>query len=271
MPVTEQGSQKGTNLLLDPGSQCLVRFECQKCVGDSKSAVSIIVPVYNEVDIISKNLSYLSSCLGANYELIVCDDCSTDGTCYVVSSIAKIRSNIRLLRFGNRVGKGGTIKKGTEVSNGDLIVFIDADLSASVKDLPKLLRLASERDVLVISRRTIGERLTQGPLRLLLSLGYNLIVRLVFGTGVTDHQCGFKAMSKTVARRLMAETANNGFVFDTELIVVAKKLGVPIQEVGIDWVERRSRSANGKWMRATLEMLRELVLLRFNFQRSKSS
>ncbi len=270
MSVAEQVSQKRANLMESEG-QLLVQLERQKHVGDLESVASIIVPVYNEADIISENLTYLSNCLGTDYELIVCDDCSTDGTHDVVRSVAGKHSNIRLLRFGRRIGKGGTIKKGVEMSNGNLIVFIDADLSASLKDLPRLVKLASERDVLVISRRTIGERLTQGPLRLLLSLGYNLIVRLVFGTGVTDHQCGFKAMSKTVARMLMAETANNGFVFDTELIVVAKKLGVPIEEVGIDWVERRSRSANGKWMRATLEMLRELVLLRFNFQRPKSS
>ncbi len=232
---------------------------------------SIIVPVYNEVDIISPNLLYLSSCVGLDYELIVCDDCSTDGTGDALSSVIKRVSNIRLLRFDKRMGKGASIKKAVELANGELIVFVDADLSANLEDLPKLLMMASRRDALIISRRTLRARLTQGVLRLMLSLGYNFVVRLVFRTGVRDHQCGFKAMSKKVASKLMSQTMSNRFVFDTELIVLAKKLGVPVEEVQIGWIDRRPRSANIKWVRIAIQMMKDLLLFNRNLHRTSNS
>lgn len=222
---------------------------------------SIIIPVYNEVNIIFRNLLYLSSFLGEDYEVIVCDDNSDDGTCDVLDAAARRKSNIHLLRFRKRIGKGGTIKKAIEIAESDVIAFMDADLSANLQHLPEMLRLASEKDTLVISRRTMKDRLTQGILRVMLSLGYNLAVRLFFRTGVRDHQCGFKAMNKDVAKCLMSQTRNDRFVFDTELVVLAKRLGIPIDEVQIEWVDRRPRCSNIKWIRAIPEMLKDVVIL----------
>jgi hypothetical protein len=123
---------------------------------------------------------------------------------------------------------------------------------------------ASKKDALVISRRTIRGRLTQGALRLTLSIGYNLMVRLIFRTGIRDHQCGLKAVKKKVAKKLIAKTSNNRFVFDTELIVRAKKLGIPVEEIQIDWTERRPKRANTKWLRTSIEMMKDLIVLKEN-------
>jgi glycosyltransferase involved in cell wall biosynthesis len=227
-----------------------------------KPAASIIVPVYNEAEIISRNLTFLSEFLGPNYELIVCDDCSTDGTYDVLRSVANKHQNIQILRFRKRVGKGGTIKKAVEVANSELISYIDADLSPNLKDLPRLLRLASEKDTLVVTQRTVRARLTQGVLRLIMSVGYNLIVRAVFRTGIADHQCGFKAMNKRVAKKLTGNTMNDKFVFDTELIVRARRSGIVVEEAQIDWAEKRSRKANIKWMKVATRMMKDLVVLK---------
>jgi glycosyltransferase involved in cell wall biosynthesis len=225
---------------------------------------SIIVPVYNEADIISRTRRCISGYLGPDYELIVCDDASTDGTYDVLRNLADKNPNIRLLGFEKRIGKGGTIKKAVEIADSDLIVYVDADLSANLDDLPRLLEAASKNDALVISRRTMRGRLTQGALRLALSIGYNLIVRLIFRTGIADHQCGFKAMNKKVARKLIAQTSNDGFVFDTELIVRAKRSGIPVEEIQIDWAERRPKRANTRWLRTSFEMMRDLTVLKEN-------
>jgi glycosyltransferase involved in cell wall biosynthesis len=228
---------------------------------EKSPVASIVIPVYNEADIIFENVLYLSTYLGAGYELIVCDDNSDDGTFDMLSAAMMQRSNIRLLRFRERIGKGGTIKKAIEIAKGEVIVFMDADLSANLKHVSKMLSLASGKDVLVISRRTIRDRLTQGILRLMLSVGYNLTVRLVFRTGIRDHQCGFKAMNKEVAKRLTSQTGNNRFVFDTELIVVAKKLGILLKEVQIEWIDRRQRSSNIKWIREIPRMIKDVMIL----------
>jgi hypothetical protein len=99
-------------------------------------------------------------------------------------------------------------------------------------------------------------------LRLALSIGYNLIVRLIFRTGIADHQCGFKAMNKKTASQLMTQTSNDRFVFDTELIVRAKKMRIPVEEIQIDWIERRRKKANGRWIRTTIEMMHDLIVFR---------
>jgi glycosyltransferase involved in cell wall biosynthesis len=225
---------------------------------------SIIVPVYNEANIISRTVNCISSYLGPDYEVIVCDDASTDGTYKIMRNLADKNPNIRLMGFEKRIGKGGTIKKAVETANSDIIVYVDADLSANLDDLPRLCEAASRKEALVISRRTMRGRLTQGVLRLALSVGYNLIVRLFFRTGITDHQCGFKAMNKKVAKKLIAQTSNDGFVFDTELIVRAKKSGTPVEEIQIDWTERRLKRANAKWLRTSFEMLKDLTVLKEN-------
>lgn len=225
---------------------------------------SIIVPVYNEADIISRTMRCISGYLGPDYELIVCDDASIDGTYEILRNLADKNPNIRLLGFEKRIGKGGTIKKAVEIADSDLIVYVDADLSASLDDLPRLCEAASKKDALVIGRRTMRGRLTQGALRLALSIGYNLIVRLIFRTGIADHQCGFKAMNKKVARKLIAQTSNDGFVFDTELIVRAKRSGIPVEEIQIDWAERRPKRANTRWLRTSFEMMKDLTVLKEN-------
>lgn len=225
---------------------------------------SVIVPVYNEEDTISRTLLRLSRYLGPDYELIVCNDASTDGTYNALKKLKVENPNIRLLEFDKRIGKGGTIKKAVEIANSDVVVYIDADLSASLDDLLRLLERALERDALIISRRTLRGRLTQGVLRLTISAGYNLIARLIFRTGITDHQCGLKAMNMRVAKKLIAETSNNRFVFDTELIVRAEKAGIPVEEIQIDWTEKRSKRANTKWVRMTIEMMKDLIVLKEN-------
>lgn len=223
---------------------------------------SVIVPVYNEEDTISRTLLCLSRYLGPDYELIVCNDASTDDTHDALKKLKTENPNIRLLEFHKRIGKGGSIKKAVEIANSDVIVYVDADLPASLDDLLRLVERASKTDALVISRRTLRGRLTQGALRLTISVGYNLMARLIFGTGIEDHQCGLKAMRKKVAEKLIAKTSNNRFVFDTELIVRAKRLSIPVEEIQIDWAERRPKRANTKWLKTSIEMMKDLVVLK---------
>ncbi len=265
MPSIEELSDARTGVIVESAVRNAAP-PVTKIQTELKSALqaSIIVPVYNEEDIISKNLLCLSRYLGSDYELIVCDDASTDSTYDVLTNLTAQNPNIRLLGLDKRIGKGGTIKKAVEIANSDVIVYLDADLSASLDDLPRLMELASKRDALVISKRTMKGRLTQGVLRLTLSIGYNLLARLIFRTGIGDHQCGFKAMKKKVAEQLIANTSNDGFVFDTELIVRAKKSGIPVEEVQIEWAERRPKKANTKWLRTSIEMMKDLIVLKEN-------
>jgi glycosyltransferase involved in cell wall biosynthesis len=202
--------------------------------------VSLIIPVYNESSIIAMNLDVLCDFMkNESYEILVCDDCSKDKTYEICARVAEKNPNIRLFHFKQRIGKGGTVKAVLDKAEGELIVIMDADLATDLRHITELTSTVETNRALAIGERTIHERLTQGYTRTILSLGYNLLVRLLFRTGIADHQCGFKGLRNADARMLFRQVTDNGFLFDTELILRAKKFGLPIKRIPIKWKERR--------------------------------
>jgi len=202
--------------------------------------VSLIIPVRNESSIIAKNLGVLCDFMkNERYEILVCDDCSTDGTHEILKNVTEKNASVRLLHFRQRVGKGGTIRAALSKARGEIIVIMDADLATDLRHISELVGTVEADRALVIGERAVHGKLTQGYTRTILSLGYNLLVRLLFRTGVVDHQCGFKGLRNSDARVLFERVEDNGFLFDTELILRAKKLGLPIKRIPVKWKERR--------------------------------
>jgi len=196
--------------------------------------VSLIIPVYNESSIIAKNLAVLCDFMkNESYEILVCDDCSKDKTYEICARVAEKNPNIRLFHFKQRIGKGGTVKAVLDKAEGEIIVIMDADLATDLRHITELTSTVETNRALAIGERTIHERLTQGYTRTILSLGYNLLVRLLFRTGIADHQCGFKGLRNADARMLFRQVTDNGFLFDTELILRAKKFGLPIRRIPV--------------------------------------
>jgi len=202
--------------------------------------VSLIIPVRNESSIIAKNLGVLCDFMkNERYEILVCDDFSTDGTYEILTKVAEKNASVRPLHFRQRIGKGGTIKAAISKARGEIIVIMDADLATDLRHLRALMGTVEADRALVIGERAVHDRLTQGYTRTILSLGYNSLVRLLFRTGVVDHQCGFKGLRNADARLLFEQVEDNGFLFDTELILRAKKLVLPIKRIPVEWKERR--------------------------------
>jgi hypothetical protein len=94
------------------------------------------------------------------------------------------------------------------------------------------------------------------PLRVMLSLGYKVLARLLFQTGVRNHKCGLKAMNTDVGRKLLDNVKNDGYVFDTEWIVLVRKLNIPVQQVQVRWVDGRLRKSNLRWVRVGFTMIK---------------
>jgi hypothetical protein len=228
---------------------------------------SLVVPVYNEASVVVERLSVLHRFLRReDCELIVFDDCSVDGTLAELRWVARcwLNPGMRLLHSSLRVGKGGSVKTAVERARGEVVVVMDVDLSADLRSLPILVGEARQRGGLVIGERCVADRSTQGFVRVALSLAYNSLVRLLFRTGVKDHQCGFKAMRTEDARRLMAETKNVGFAFDTELIVLARRMGMPVTPVKVKWVDNRRGRSGTKWIGTGVTMMRDLIALKLS-------
>ena len=213
-----------------------------------KREITIILPAHNEASQIEKSIQEVEravSHFSGSYEIIVAEDGSMDGTDSIVANLAKSNSNLDLLHAPVRLGKGKAIKSALHSANGDVIVFMDVDLATSLSHLPDIVKLVqSNRGMAIGSRHVKTSSVQRRISRTIFSLTYNLAVRLLFHDGIHDHQCGFKAMTHEVAEVLLAETKSDGFFFDTEMILLCKKMGFPVTEVGVEWTETRKEGGS---------------------------
>ena len=215
----------------------------------TEKEISIILPAYNEASRIEKCIREVTRAVrsfSSSYEIIVTEDGSTDGTEKIVANLCRSNPQLSLLHSPVRLGKGKAIKKALASAEGAIIVFMDVDLSTNLKHLPQIVKLAQKhRGMAIGSRHVNGSKVHRSFSRTLLSLSYNLFVRLLFLDGVHDHQCGFKAMSREVAAALLDKTVSDGFFFDTEMILWCKKLGFQVTEVAVEWTEISKKGATG--------------------------
>jgi len=226
--------------------------------------LSVVLPVYNEDGILRSNVQRLKSLiekLSVGYEILICDDHSSDGTQREALSLSKEDSRIAYLRFDRRIGKGGTIKNAVKVASGEALMLMDADVPVSHQDLRRILRHVRNGAKLAIAVRR--SRPTASVVRIVLSMGYNALVRLLFRTGIRDHQCGLKVLAMDFARGVLPKVRCDGFLFDTELIVHAKRMKVLVENVRVDWMENRPRGTSKIIpFRAMLTLAVDLVILR---------
>jgi len=204
--------------------------------------VSVIVPAHNEAQNIEKSIKSieraLKDCCQKNFEIIVAEDGSIDGTDKIVRRLISGNRRIILLHSNRRLGKGKAISNGFFASTGKIIFLMDADVPADLKCLPEMLSSLQSADIILGSRFIKGGIADRSLSRHLFSLLYNSMIKILFQTGVKDHQCGVKAFTREVLQDIIPSMTSEGFFWDTELIVKAKRRGYAIQEHPIFWRER---------------------------------
>jgi glycosyltransferase AglD len=241
---------------------------------ESKKKISIILPAHNEALQIEKcvrEVDRAASSLSRSYEIIVSEDGSTDGTDTLLTGLLDSVPNMFLQHSQIRLGKGRAIKKALNFAKGEIIIFMDTDLATSLECLPKIVKEVEEHGGLAIgSRHVEGSRVQRRLSRTFFSLTYNMFVRMLFLDGVHDHQCGFKAMRYDVAEA-MRGVRSNGFFFDTEMILSCKKSGFPVNEVGVEWSEKRAaRGSKVNLFHDGIRMGLDLLKYRFKPKRYSS-
>ena len=201
--------------------------------------LSVIVPAYNEEGRITHTLEAVAGYLrgqGYTWEIIVADDGSEDGTAALVEAAAGSNPGIRLLRLGH-AGKGSAVRSGILEAEGEYRFIADADLSMPIEHLERFLPPhLTGFDVAIGSREAPGARRFQEPLRRhLMGRIFNGMVRILAVRGLSDTQCGFKCFSAQAAAALFPLQRSQGFGFDVEILFLARKMGMRIVEVPIDW------------------------------------
>ncbi len=213
------------------------------------SKISIIVPTYNERANIEALCSGIQSYLAENwdYEIIVVDDNSPDGTYDVVVELGLNDDRIKLIKRSGKLGLGSAVKAGFELASGDYWIMMDADLSHRPMDLPGLIQGLSDADIVVGSRYVDGGSVVNWPFwRKVVSIGASTVGRMIIGLSVKDLTSGFGAFRKDSMEKILVDLNPKGFKLLMEILV--KSSGARIKEVPITFVDRtRGKSKASFW------------------------
>ena len=231
----------------------------------SASFLSVIIPAYNESARIVAALESLSSYLqrqSYTWEVITVDDGSSDDTASIVERWASGRERFRLERI-RHAGKGAAVRHGMLAAKGKYRFMCDADLAMPISYLSDFLRYMCEGDDIVIGSRQIAgaNRYGESQIRHLLGRGFNKLVQMIAVSGFQDTQCGFKCFSAAAAETLFSLQRTTGWGFDVELLYLARRRGMRVREIPIDWRHDTDSRLNPAF--AGLNMLGDVVAVRW--------
>jgi putative flippase GtrA len=204
--------------------------------------VEIVVPVYNEGQSLAGSVQrlhlYLTEHFPLTWLITVADNASTDDTWGIACQLAEELDGVRAMHLSEK-GRGRALRAAWLQSNATVVAYMDVDLSTDLAAfLPLVAPLVTgHSDVAIGSRLAEGARVVRGPRRELISRLYNLVLRATLRSSFSDAQCGFKALRADVARQLVPLVEDNGWFFDTELLVLAERNGMRVHEVAVDWVD----------------------------------
>jgi glycosyltransferase involved in cell wall biosynthesis len=207
--------------------------------------VDIVIPVHNEHAVLARSIqrlhAFLSAGISYDWRIVIADNASTDDTLRIARELARSLERVVVVHLDEK-GRGRALRVTWLESDADIVAYMDVDLSTDLNALsPLLAPLASGHSEVSIGTRLGGRgrmpRVTRGAKREFISRAYNHILHLVLRARFSDAQCGFKAMRADVARALLPNIADEGWFFDTELLVAAQRRGMRIHEVAVDWVD----------------------------------
>jgi dolichyl-phosphate beta-glucosyltransferase len=193
-----------------------------------QAKLSIVFPFYNEAKRISIHLNRVKELkFPCPVEFIYVNDGSTDKTIDLLTN-QRSGDNIKFISYDNNEGKGHAVSQGIMASTGEYVLYTDFDVPVSPETFIGIFqKIYSKSNTLVISKRL--EQNT-GTLRKIFSDVFHLILKKIIGFNFSDPQCGFKIMDSATAKMLFREVQTKGFTFDTELLVIAQKKQIQIEE-----------------------------------------
>jgi glycosyltransferase involved in cell wall biosynthesis len=212
--------------------------------------IVVTIPASNEyknlqncVDLLLKE----SLQLGDDFQIIIAEDGSTDGTDLIATELARLHPRVSHLHSSKQLGKGLALKRAFNKKEADIYAFIDCDLATDMKYFPKLINSIKDGYDLALGSRYIkGANINRMILRDVTSRLYNKLIRILFRDQIFDHQIGFKAFSNRLIKKVLNNVVSNGWFWDTEIIIRSKKSNYRIIEFPVEWHEKMNGTPHFK-------------------------
>ena len=234
--------------------------------------ISVVIPVYNEAGCLQAHVEALRPLLEelapGDWEIVLVDDGSVDGTGDEIRRLAASVGSIRGCFHPANRGKGAAVRTGVLATRGEAVLFCDADMSTPPETLREFLgELERGADLVVGNRKSRAARIErwQPPIRTWLGLGFTRLANLMTGLSVSDYTCGFKLLRGDPGRRIFGQVECPGWAFDVELLALAARERLAIREVPVVW--RHVDDTRVRVARDVFRSFRELLAIRARLRR----
>lgn len=233
--------------------------------------LSVIIPVFRGESVIRRTIDAVEAHAkthGWDIEIVVAVSRSGDRTEDVVAVAASDYANVRVLDTTAQFGKGGAVKMGMAVAQGDICCFIDADNAVSFDQVDRLLPHLNDSDVVIGSRYVAGgDPGKRSLVRTILSRGGNLLMRVVLDLHYADTRAPLKIFRREVAKRLFGRARLCGFGFDSEVLFLADRYGYTVREVAVTYEPLEESTV--RVPSAAVRSILELLEVRWNWLRGR--
>ncbi len=222
---------------------------------------SIVIPTLNERENIVPLIQRIEGCGLENYEILVVDENSPDGTCQAVNDYGKDKSNVRGILNDGIPGLSPSIVKGFETASGEFLCCMDGDLQHDVKDLPAVFKKLENNDFVIGSRYVAGGGFAEkwSLSRVVISRSAAIMTRIFLHVTVKDPMSGFFAVRKAAFNSVKAKLSPRGFKIMLEMLYLLTNSGNPcrVSECGITF-NKRIHGKSKLSMKVILEFLHML-------------
>ena len=214
--------------------------------------LNITIPAYNEEKILKKSIDTLNIFLNNNitemdWDIIIVDNNSIDNTNKIGEELANKFNRVNYI-FTEKKGKGVAIKTGWKKFEADIYIFMDADLSTDLTSLPDLISGIEKEncDIVIGSRFHKNSNVKRTLIRKIISYSYRLIKKILTKSTVSDAPCGFKAVNKKIIKNILPQVKDDGWFFDSELLILSENSGYKIKEIPVKWEDIREKEDKSK-------------------------
>jgi len=237
-----------------------------QCDSNQQAAVSISVffPCYNEQEnvtqTVEKALAVLEK-LNADFEVIVVDDGSSDRTGQIADEIAEKNSRVKVVHHPSNLGYGAALQSGFKAATKKLVFYTDGDGQFDITELPPLLPLMAQYDIVTCYRQNRQDNL----IRKINGWGWTKLACLLFGMKVRDIDCAFKLYKREIFENI--KVASTGALIDAEILARAVRRGYRIIQKPVHHYPRTAGEQTGANLRVILRAFKELFKLHRQIRR----